>query len=72
MLVITEILGLTSIFISWNEDSSKTTISSSFISFIFVNSGVPIFPPKNVLYPFALNTKSISVVVVVLPSDPFR
>ena len=28
------------------------------------------FPPRNVLYPFAFNTKFISVVVVVFPSEP--
>ena len=32
--------------ISWKLLSSKTIISSGTISFTFVNSGIPIFPPK--------------------------
>ena len=70
ILVIIEISGLTSISINWNEDNSRTTISSLVISFILVNNGVPILPPKNVLYPLLLRAKSMMVVVVVFPSEP--
>ena len=37
---------------------------------ILVNKGVPIFPPKKHLYPFASNILYINVVVVVFPSLP--
>lgn len=40
------------------------------MSFICVNSGVPIFPPKKHVYPCAFNIVYISVVVVVFPSLP--
>ena len=43
-------------------------MSSGVISEILVNSGVPIFPPKNTLYSFAFKISEISVVVVVLTS----
>ena len=70
ILVITEILGLTSIPINWKLLNSRTTISSGCISSNLVNKGVPIFPPKKVLYPLPCNIAFIRLVVVVLPSLP--
>ena len=58
------------IVISWKLDNSSTTLSSSFISSISENKGVPIFPPTQVLYPSCSNILDIIVVVVVFPSLP--
>ena len=58
------------IVISWKLDNSNTTIWFSSISSILENKGVPIFPPTQVLYPWASNNLDIIVVVVVFPSEP--
>ena len=44
--VIADMSGLTFIPINWKLLNSNTIRSSGFISFNFVNNGIPIFPPK--------------------------
>ena len=56
--------------ISWNEDSSSTTLSPGSISPASTSSGLPILPPTWTVRPEARRSSAIIVVVVVLPSLP--
>lgn len=56
--------------ISWNELSSTTAKSSGRISAARGRSGVPMLPPSQTVFPACSRIFAMSVVVVVLPSEP--
>ena len=69
-LVTTARWGLRFMSMSWKELSSTTARSVSFICRVRGSRGVPMLPPSQTVFPSAFSISEISVVVVVLPSEP--
>ena len=68
--VTTATFGLRRMLMSWKLDSSTTATASGVTSASWGSSAAPMLPPKKTLRPAASNILEISVVVVVLPSEP--
>ena len=69
-LVITAMSGLCSMVMSWKEDSSSTAMSPGSMPSTSGSRGRPMLPPTYTLFPAALSSSAMMVVVVVLPSLP--